>query len=78
MYDSGFNMMTLAEELKQWNPENSPERDELMIREAPIGESTLRATKNGRYIPGPLLDRAIRAVMAKYPPKKALRPSAVG
>lgn len=61
--------MSLAKELTNWI-NNSPEREALLIEEAPIGESTLRATKRGRYIPGPLLDRAIRAVMLKYPSSK--------
>lgn len=58
--------MSLAEEVSMWL-NNDPEREQLLIKEAPIGESTLRATKRGRYVPGPLLERAIRAVMAKYP-----------
>lgn len=58
--------MSLSEELTVWL-NNDPDREKLMREEAPIGESTLRATRSGRYIPGRLLERAIRAVMAKYP-----------
>lgn len=64
--------MSLAEELSVWLS-GDPEREELLRIEAPIGESTLKATKRGRYVPGPLLERAIRAVMDKYPSKKATR-----
>jgi hypothetical protein len=70
--------MTLADELIRWNPENDPERNELMKKKAPIGGSTLRAIRNRRYFPGPLLERAIRAVIAENPPKKAERAKAVG
>lgn len=56
----------MVRELKVWLNED-PERASLMVKEAPIGESTLRATISGRYNPGPLLERAIRAVMLEHP-----------
>lgn len=58
--------MSLANELTIWL-NNDPEREKLMREKAPIGDSTLRSTRSGRYIPGPLLERAIRDVMAKHP-----------
>lgn len=57
---------TLAAELETWIGED-PNRETIMIKEAPIGESTLRATIRGRYIPAPRLEKAIRGVMQSHP-----------
>lgn len=61
--------MTAAEfhdELRFWI-NGDPEREALMIKEAPIKKSTLGATLRGRYNPGERLEKAIRHVMEKYP-----------
>lgn len=69
--------MSLAEELVIWL-NNDSEREELLIREAPIGKSTLRATKNGRYNPDVRLEKAIRDVMTKHPLEPPERKAASG
>lgn len=62
---------SLADELKIWIGDDEKRRA-FMIKEAPIGESTLRNTMGGRYLPGKLLTRALRAVMKDYPKSRPL------
>lgn len=57
---------SLAKELKDWIDAGEG-RLALMLKEAPIGESTLRLTLSGRYNPGERLEKAIRGVMAAHP-----------
>jgi hypothetical protein len=61
-----MSTVSLVKELKVWI-NGDPERVKLMEAKAPIGSSTLKSTLAGRYNPGPLLQRAIKAVMAEYP-----------
>ena len=61
-----MNSAALAKELNDWI-NGSESRFALMVQEAPIGESTLRATMKGRYIPAERLEKAIRGVMKAHP-----------
>lgn len=56
----------LARELGNWL-NGDLKRAELMVKEAPIGASTLRAIVTGRYIAAERLEKAVRGVMKEYP-----------
>lgn len=60
-----MNSAPLSKELNDWI-NGSEARFALMVQEAPIGESTLRATMKGRYIPAERLEKAIRGVMVAH------------
>lgn len=53
---------SISEILADWIGED-PSREALIINEAPIAESTLKAILRGRYVPAPRLEKALRTVI---------------
>ena len=63
-----MDKVSFAAEIDAWIA-GDPAREDFLIKEAPIAESTLRQTIAGRYIPGPRLEKLVRNAMEKLPAK---------
>ena len=59
-------VIVTAEEVKKWIGGDAV-KEGLLIREAPIGRSTLTAFLLGNYQPSPRLAKAMLGVMEQYP-----------